>query len=476
MHFVYIDESVATTISRISKLGKEACGLVIGKSCTEHGVVVKLIQTPLPNQQINAKWVGEHAKELAGMLPGGLFIVGAFIISSTLRMDSTLKSCLYEAYESISKMKMFPFMKKVMFDQSSSWLALHLNLSGNLVKCQIFDMLHKSSPTVVNWKFQSISGGWKHLTSQMSISLPLSYNSLQDLSEDIDSNLARYYQSIMDSYVEINGIFRPGEEALGNLGAGNNDLQIPCDLFLPQRSLVEAEKETEMIKSSGTVLLNGCMQISAHTLLNSTVEQASNALKLDAILSLHQRISLVLQDDKFEFDRDVLFLPKRLFYPDDTCMNPKFEWSDYMMNWEGEEDCVTRIQENLNFKIDQEKLNNNREQFFQLDPEKKFSRSSRHLMSTSKDDQTNFATILFFVIIASITGSYYYVTSLGYKMERKSFRLPTVFTTFLRYINEYIGLKAFVIFTACAFVIRKYFLSADIEQEEIQDEAKIKDQ
>ena len=31
MHFVYIDESVATTISRISKLGKEACGLVIGK-------------------------------------------------------------------------------------------------------------------------------------------------------------------------------------------------------------------------------------------------------------------------------------------------------------------------------------------------------------------------------------------------------------------------------------------------------------
>jgi len=85
-------------------------------------------------------------------------------------------------------------------------------------------------------------------------------------------------------------------------------------------------------------------------------------------------------------------------------------------------------------------------------------------------------TVLFFVIIASITGPYYYVTSLGYKMERKSFRLPTVFTTFLRYINEYIGLKAFVIFTACAFVIRKYFLSADIEQEEIQDEAKIKDQ
>ena len=49
--------------------------------------------------------------------------------------------------------------------------------------------------------------------------------------------MARYYQSIMDSYVEINGIFRPGEEALGNLGAGNNDLQIPCDLFLPQRSV-----------------------------------------------------------------------------------------------------------------------------------------------------------------------------------------------------------------------------------------------
>ena len=29
------------------------------------------------------------------MLPGGLFIVGAFIISSTLRMDSTLKSVSY---------------------------------------------------------------------------------------------------------------------------------------------------------------------------------------------------------------------------------------------------------------------------------------------------------------------------------------------------------------------------------------------
>ena len=68
-------------------------------------------------------------------------------VASSQQKPNSFFQCLYEAYESISKMKMFPFMKKVMFDQSSSWLALHLNLSGNLVKCQIFDMLHKVSAT-----------------------------------------------------------------------------------------------------------------------------------------------------------------------------------------------------------------------------------------------------------------------------------------------------------------------------------------
>uniref|UniRef100_A0A3Q4G7Z9 Protein odr-4 homolog n=1 Tax=Neolamprologus brichardi TaxID=32507 RepID=A0A3Q4G7Z9_NEOBR len=70
-------------------------GLLIGQSSTQRDYVVMAIRTPQKEESaaaarnsVDKEWVTEHARQVSRMLPGGLSVVGVFIITDADAKDA----------------------------------------------------------------------------------------------------------------------------------------------------------------------------------------------------------------------------------------------------------------------------------------------------------------------------------------------------------------------------------------------------
>ncbi|XP_030428536.1 protein odr-4 homolog isoform X3 [Gopherus evgoodei] len=218
----FVEEAVGQYLSDFSTKPK-ACvtGLLIGQCSPQRDYVILAIRTPPRGEQnesnknypkladIDEEWVTGHASQLSRMLPGGLLVLGVFIVAApelAKDIQNALRKLVFSVEKSIGKKRLWNFAEEEVSDR----VALHLCSATKKILCRTYDMQDpKSSAKPADWKYQSgLSAFWLSLecTINVNIHIPLSATSVNyELEKNTRNGLTRWAKQIEEGVFLING-------------------------------------------------------------------------------------------------------------------------------------------------------------------------------------------------------------------------------------------------------------------------------
>ncbi|XP_027521099.1 protein odr-4 homolog isoform X2 [Corapipo altera] len=298
----FVEEGIGQYLSELSTAVKPfVTGLLIGQCSPQRDYVIRAVRTPPKDQHkeqnippklasLDEEWITTHASQVSRMLPGGLLVLGVFMIASPeLAKDgqNALRKLIFSVEKSLTKRRLWKPAEEEVSDRA----ALQICSATKKVVCRTYDVQDpKSSAKPADWKYQSaLSASWLALgcTVNVNIHIPLLATSPNhDLEKNTKNGLNRWSKQIEDSVFLINGQVK------------NDDTE-----------LLEGQK-----KSRGNT--QSCPQFSDVKVLTQL------ALKRDIINTLSDRCEILFEDlilnegpQKKSLEREYHVLPQRLFVP-----------------------------------------------------------------------------------------------------------------------------------------------------------------
>ncbi|XP_030902608.1 protein odr-4 homolog isoform X1 [Melopsittacus undulatus] len=372
----FVEEAIGQYLSNLStKVQPYVTGLLIGQCSVQKDYVIQAVRTPLKEEQkedtkpsklasIDEEWITTHASQVSRMLPGGLLVLGVFIITSPeLSKDSqnALRKLIFSVEKSLTKRRLW----KPAEEEVSERAALQICSATKKVVCRTYDVQDpKSSAKPADWKYQSaLSASWLALdcTVNVNIHIPLLATSPNhDLEKNIKNGLNRWAKQIEDSVFLINGQVKDDDAELlegqkKSRGNTQSTSQISDVKVLTQLSQGSSRRSTATVQvCSGSINLKGAVKCRAYTHNNKPkVKEAIQALKRDIINTLSDRCEILFEDliinegpPKKDFEREYHVLPQRLFVP---VAGSSVMLSDYRFG----EEAVGEIQERFVEMLDQ---------------------------------------------------------------------------------------------------------------------------
>ncbi|XP_017690449.1 PREDICTED: protein odr-4 homolog isoform X2 [Lepidothrix coronata] len=306
-----VEEGIGQYLSELSTAVKPyVTGLLIGQCSPQRDYVIRAVRTPPKDQHeeqnsppklasLDEEWITTHASQVSRMLPGGLLVLGVFMIAS-------------------------PELAK---DGQNA-------LRKQRVVCRTYDVQDpKSSAKPADWKYQSaLSASWLALgcTVNVNIHIPLLATSPNhDLEKNTKNGLNRWSKQIEDSVFLINGQVKDDDTELlegqkKSRGNTQSSTQFSDVKVLTQLCQGSSHRSTATVQvCSGSINLRGAVKCRAYIHNNRPrVKEAIQALKRDIINTLSDRCEILFEDlilnegpQKKSFEREYHVLPQRLFVP-----------------------------------------------------------------------------------------------------------------------------------------------------------------
>ncbi|XP_059710546.1 protein odr-4 homolog isoform X2 [Haemorhous mexicanus] len=293
-----VEEGIGQYLTELStKVKPYVTGLLIGQCSPQRDYVIRAVRTPPKEQQqeeslgppklasLDEEWITTHASQVSRMLPGGLLVLGVFMIAT-------------------------PELAK----------------DGQ-------NALRKSSAKPADWKYQSaLTASWVALgcTVNVNIHIPLLATSPNhDLEKNTKNGLNRWSKQIEDSVFLINGQVKDEDtELLEGQKKFRGNTQ-PSTQFSDVKVLTQlcqgaSPRSTATVQvCSGSINLRGAVKCRAYIHSNKPkVKEAIQALKRDIINTLSDRCEILFEDlilnegpQKKNVGREYHVLPQRLFVP-----------------------------------------------------------------------------------------------------------------------------------------------------------------
>ncbi|XP_027421393.1 protein odr-4 homolog isoform X3 [Bos indicus x Bos taurus] len=300
-----VEETVGQYLSNISLQGKAfVSGLLIGQCSSQKDYVILATRTPPKEEQnespthskakldnLDEEWATEHAHQVSRMLPGGLLVLGVFIITALeigSEFQNTLRRLVFAVEKSVNKKRLWNFTE----EEVSERVILHFCSSTKKIFCRTYDIHDpKSSAKPADWKYQNgLSASWLSLecTVYINIHVPLSTTSVSyTLEKNTKNGLARWAKQIENGIYLINGQVKDED----------------CDLLEGQK------------KSS-----RGNTQAANHSFDIRVLTQL--AMKRDILNTVADRCEILFEDlllneipEKKDSEKEFHILPHRVFVP-----------------------------------------------------------------------------------------------------------------------------------------------------------------
>ncbi|XP_039458027.1 protein odr-4 homolog isoform X3 [Oreochromis aureus] len=211
-------------------------GLLIGQSSTQRDFVVMAIRTPQKEESaaaarnsVDKEWVTEHARQVSRMLPGGLSVVGVFIITDADAKDAltTLRQLLFAVENLISSEHLWDPAD----DDVTDCVTLQINPKTRKTVCRTFDIKDpKSVAKPADWKYQSgLCSSWATVSCSLNVDmlLPLPNNrtSTGNMEECLKEGLKAWAHQIECGLCLIDGKRLPEDSELTVIQQENSDFQ-----------------------------------------------------------------------------------------------------------------------------------------------------------------------------------------------------------------------------------------------------------
>uniref|UniRef100_A0A8C2LY10 Protein odr-4 homolog n=1 Tax=Cricetulus griseus TaxID=10029 RepID=A0A8C2LY10_CRIGR len=315
-----VEETVGQYISNINLQGKPfVSGLLIGQCSSQKDYVILATRTPPKEEQnenikhpkansdtLDEEWATEHASQVSRMLPGGLVVLGIFIITTLELADdfqNALRRLIFSVEKSINRKRLWTVTE----EEVSERVILHICSSTKKLSCRTYDVHDpKSSARPADWKYQNrVLTSWLSLecTVHVNIHIPLSATSVSyTLEKNTKSGLTRWAKQIENGVYLINGQVKDEN----------------CDL-LEGQSLNSDHRSTATVQiCSGSVNLRGDVKCRAYIHSNRPkVKDAVQAVKRDILNTVADRCEILFEDlilneipEKKNYE-----LPQRVFVP-----------------------------------------------------------------------------------------------------------------------------------------------------------------
>ncbi|KAK2496253.1 hypothetical protein MC885_012722 [Smutsia gigantea] len=325
------EETVCQYFSNINLQGKAfVSGLLVGQCSSQKDYVILATRTPPKEEQnenlkhpkanlndLDEEWVTIYANQVSRMLPGGLLVLGVFIIT-TLEMgndfQSALRRLVFAMEKSMNRKRLWNFTE----DDVSERVALHICSSTKKIFCRTYDVRDpKSSAKPADWKYQNgLSTLWLSLecTVHINIHIPLSTTSVSyTLEKNTKNGLIRWAKQIENGVYLINGQVKDEDCDLleGQKKSSRGNAQVTSHSFdvkvLTQLLLNSDHRSTATVQMcSGSVNLKGAVKCRAYIHSNKPkVKDAVQAVKRDILNTVADRCS----------EKEFHILPHRVFVP-----------------------------------------------------------------------------------------------------------------------------------------------------------------
>uniref|UniRef100_A0A3P9IHE1 Protein odr-4 homolog n=1 Tax=Oryzias latipes TaxID=8090 RepID=A0A3P9IHE1_ORYLA len=375
---VYIvDEDVEGYLSKLcSQQAGPVTGLLIGQSSAQKDYVVIAAPTPKDEESagktVDKEWVSEHARQVSRMLPGGLTVLGVFMITDADAKDTvtTLRQLVFTVEKLISSEKQWSPAE----DDVTDCVTLHVNPKTKKTVCRTFDIKDpKSTAKPAEWKYQSgVGSSWTTVSCWLNVDLfiplPESRTTKGSTHKCLQEGLNVWTQQIENAVFLIDGKKLPEDSELTS-GQRRNVRQTYTAQLL---TTVKEERSADLLqRCGGSVSVRGAAHCRAflHT-HKPKVKLAEKLLKRDAISTVATRVQMLLDEplaseeqikdasgDKQQTEE--VCLPRRIFCP--LRASGSLHVCDYQFSDEGLSEIVDRLKEMLDIDTAEEDLDTTQE-------------------------------------------------------------------------------------------------------------------
>uniref|UniRef100_U3D4H8 Protein odr-4 homolog n=1 Tax=Callithrix jacchus TaxID=9483 RepID=U3D4H8_CALJA len=343
-----VEETVGQYLSNINLQGKAfVSGLLIGQCSSQKDYVILATRTPPKEERsenlrhpkakldnLDEEWAAEHAYQVSRMLPGGLLVLGVFIIT-TLELandfQNALRRLMFAVEKSINRKRLWNFTE----EEVSERVTLHICASTKKIFCRSYDIHDpKSSARPADWKYHNgLSSSWLSLecTVHINIHMPLSATSVSyTLEKNTKNGLTRWAKQIENGVYLINGQVKDEDcdllegqkkSSRGNTQATGHSFDVRV---LTQLLLNSDHRSTATVQiCSGSINLKGAVKCRAY-IHNSKpkVKEAVQAVKRDIMNTVADRCEILFEDlllneipEKKDSEKEFHILPCRVFVP-----------------------------------------------------------------------------------------------------------------------------------------------------------------
>ncbi|GFR78798.1 Odr-4-like protein [Elysia marginata] len=337
------EEHVEKYIEKLLKENKWYTGVIIGQLTAQKDYVVHMARTPDPVEdevseenvdedtgdaaaltkkskavrpasleELDEKWVSTHAKQVTRMLPGGLNVVGLFVIAPPAMLKSSqakLRQMLFSVHKTLSRNTGI-----ISAGEITDRILVQIDMATKRMTCSTVNVADvKSALTPAEWKVQTGGGQrWVGLTSQVSIDIPVAVPSSSKsvtLLKQIQSGLSDFARNVSKSIVTIDGVLRQESEPLitsvekkakggKGKGGGSSDSTVvskSVNFYLPFTS-AESHSAPEISESQASISMAGAVVVRAYVTARATVGDAIQAMRADLLRSLLARCELLCEE------------------------------------------------------------------------------------------------------------------------------------------------------------------------------------
>ncbi|KAK3560916.1 hypothetical protein QTP86_022908 [Hemibagrus guttatus] len=330
-------EKYLTTLSAAA--GSCETGLFIGQCSAQRDFVVLAVRTPHRESEgatesqrkpsslesIDVEWVAEHARQVSRMLPGGVSVLGLFLVAPpevSKEAQNTLKKLVFAVDKSISKSKLWDPSE----DDVTERITLHICSKTRKAVCKTFDVKDpKCSAKPADWRYQSgISSSWPLITCNVQVDLQIPVTS-ENVDKSIKDGLRTWAKEIESALCLINGKAVTDDAEL--LSGPKKSTKASQQQTVRAQLLVSAEdadagqmSSAVVQECSSSVRVSGAVHCRAYIHTNKPkTRHAAQALKRDVVNTVFSRIEMLLEDLLMNEGADLVSgqqdLPRRVFAP-----------------------------------------------------------------------------------------------------------------------------------------------------------------
>ncbi|XP_010132753.1 PREDICTED: protein odr-4 homolog [Buceros rhinoceros silvestris] len=379
----FVEEAIGQYLLDLgSTVNPYVTGLLIGQCSQQRDYIIRAVRTPPKEEQkenavspskllsVDEEWITTHASQVSRMLPGGLLVLGVFIIATpelSKESQNALRKLIFSVEKSLTKRRLWKPTEEEVSDRA----ALQMCSATKKVVCRTYDVQDpKSSAKPADWKYQSaLAASWLALgcTVNVNIHIPLLATSPNhDLERNTRNGLNRWSKQIEDSVFLINGQVRDdntelleGQKKLR--GNTQSSTQFSDVKVLTQLVSIDHRSTATVQVCSGSINLRGAVECRAYLHNNKPrVKEAVQALKRDIINTLSDRCEILFEDliinegpHKKNFEKEYHVLPQRLFVP---VAGSNVMLTDYKFGDEAAEEIQERFIEMLDQPVQAEDI------------------------------------------------------------------------------------------------------------------------